>query len=68
MEFVGEAVREYVLATGGSGKKVVVLGIASWGNVNNQQALIGKEVRMPFGNPWQNEMFINSMIVRVESL
>ena len=44
MEFVGEAVKEYVLATGGSGQKVVVLGIACWGIVNNKWALTGQEV------------------------
>ena len=44
MEFVGEAVRDYILATGSSGQNVVAIGIATWGVIDNNKALISSDV------------------------
>lgn len=41
MQFVGEAVKEYQLSSGGSKGQVVALGIATWGIVDNKSALEG---------------------------
>ena len=46
MQFVGEAVRDHQLTAGGvTGQPVVALGIATWGIVDNKQALISDGVR-----------------------
>ena len=44
MEFVGEAVKEHMLTTGSSDGKVVALGIASWGIVDNRNQLMSDGV------------------------
>ena len=44
MEFVGEAVKEHMMTTGMSEQKVVALGIATWGIIDNREALIGDHV------------------------
>lgn len=44
MDFVGSAVRDYMLQTGGMEKRLIALGIASWGLVANNKALISSDV------------------------
>ena len=44
MEFVGEAVKDHMLTTGSSKQKVVALGIATWGIVDNKDALTDEDV------------------------
>ena len=46
MEFVGEALKEYVLTEGVIEQPVVALGIATWGIVDNKEALISEDVRL----------------------
>ena len=42
MKFVGEAVREHMLETGASEQKIVALGIAAWGIIDNKDSLDGE--------------------------
>ena len=44
MEIVGEAVRDYMLQTSGTDRRIIALGVASWGFVANNQALISQDV------------------------
>ena len=44
MEFVGEAVKEHTMTTGGSGQKIVALGIVTWGIVDNKENLMAEDV------------------------
>lgn len=39
MEFVGEAVKEYTLSSGISEQRLVVLGITTWGVIDNKENL-----------------------------
>ncbi|XP_064619886.1 transient receptor potential cation channel subfamily M member-like 2 [Lineus longissimus] len=43
MKLVGEAVRENVMSSGGLNQKVVALGVATWGYIDNKEALEGDE-------------------------
>ena len=43
MEFVGEAVRDYSLSSGTAEQKVVALGIATWGIIDNMDNLMPSE-------------------------
>lgn len=45
MEIVGDAVHDYMLQMGVSGRRIVVLGIATWGFVANKASLVVNEVR-----------------------
>ncbi|KAM6985111.1 transient receptor potential cation channel subfamily M member 2 [Aplochiton taeniatus] len=47
MKHVGKAVRDYALSSSSLGKPVVALGIATWGILHNQQALVHPEGRFP---------------------
>ncbi|KAJ8036475.1 Transient receptor potential cation channel subfamily M member 3 [Holothuria leucospilota] len=48
MRYVGEAVRDYAIAAGGSAAtNVVAIGIATWGVLDQQEALIHPEGRWP---------------------
>ena len=47
MEFVGEAVKEYMLTQGVIEQQIVALGIATWGIVDNKEALVDPDVRTP---------------------
>ena len=44
MKFVGEAVRDHMLTSGTCEQPVVALGIATWGIVDNKEALISEDV------------------------
>ena len=44
MEFVGEAVKDHMLTTGDSEQKVVALGIATWGIIDNRDSLMAEDV------------------------
>ena len=44
MTLVGEAVRDHVETTGASEHDVVVLGITTWGTVDNKKSLETKKV------------------------
>ncbi len=46
MEFVGDAVKDFMLQSGSSDQHVVALGIATWGIVDNRESLISEEVAM----------------------
>lgn len=48
MRYVGEAVRDYAIAAGGTAAtNVVAIGIATWGVIDQQEALISQEVNGP---------------------
>ena len=42
MEIVGEAVRDYTLQTSGQEKKIISVGIASWGLIANNDKLVSE--------------------------
>ena len=46
MEFVGDAVKDFMLQSGSSDQHVVALGIATWGIVDNRESLISEEVQL----------------------
>jgi hypothetical protein len=43
MEFVGEAVRDFSLSSGAVEQKVVAVGIATWGIIDNMDSLMPTE-------------------------
>ncbi|KAL3875814.1 hypothetical protein ACJMK2_033729, partial [Sinanodonta woodiana] len=43
MKIVGEAVRDHILTKGTTDKKIVALGIATWGCVANRKSLVGHD-------------------------
>lgn len=44
MEIVGDAVHDYTLQMGGMGRRIVALGIATWGLVANKVSLTVSDV------------------------
>ena len=48
MKLVGEAAQEYMLESGTSTKQFVVLGIVTWGIIDNRQILIQRHVSQPY--------------------
>lgn len=44
MEIVGDAVHDYALQMGGMGRRIVTLGIATWGLVANKVSLTVSDV------------------------
>lgn len=45
MKYVGEAVRDYAIAAGGTAAtNVVAIGIATWGILDQQEVMISNEV------------------------
>ena len=47
MKHVGEAVRDYTVAHGNK-KRVVAIGIATWGCVSNKKSLINPELKVRY--------------------
>ena len=46
MKIVGEAVNDYQLTSAPSDQKIVALGIATWGIINNKKALVNPDGRV----------------------
>ena len=44
MEFVGEAANDHALVSSSTDEQVVVLGVATWGCVDNKHSLISTDV------------------------
>ena len=50
MEVVGEAMKDYMVTKGVMDGPVLALGIATWGYVDNNEALINSKVRTEIFN------------------
>ena len=46
MKIVGEAVNDYQMTSASSDQKIVALGIATWGIINNKKALVNPDGRV----------------------
>ena len=46
MKHVGEAIRDSAIARGANKNPIVAIGIATWGCVNNREALVNPKVRL----------------------